>query len=83
MEPQLADEIRKAINGNYALGNERFQKEIEKMLNRRVVPGKSGRPKENRFMIGNRGPSPIVRPPLFLFASNRCPLCNPYHIGLE
>jgi putative transposase len=45
MEPQLADEIRKATNGNFALGNERFQKEIEKILNRRVVPGKPERPK--------------------------------------
>ncbi|MFC1773499.1 transposase [Pseudomonadota bacterium] len=36
--------IRDATNGNYALGDGRFQQEIEKMLRRRVAPGKSGRP---------------------------------------
>ena len=36
--------IRQATNGNYALGEKRFQVEIERMLKRRVTPGKSGRP---------------------------------------
>ncbi len=36
--------IRDATNGNYVLGDGRFQEEIEKMIGRRVVPGKSGRP---------------------------------------
>jgi len=30
-------EIRKATNGNYALGNTRFQQEIEQMLKRRYT----------------------------------------------
>ncbi len=38
------EEIRKATNGNFALGNERFQKEIAAALGRRVSPGKTGRP---------------------------------------
>jgi putative transposase len=38
------DEIRQATNGNYALDNSRFTREIETMLQRRVIPGKSGRP---------------------------------------
>jgi putative transposase len=37
-------EIRNATNGNYALGNERFKTEIERVLKRRTTPGKSGRP---------------------------------------
>ena len=36
-------EIRKATNGNYAFGNDRFKKEIEQMLARRATPGRSGR----------------------------------------
>mgnify|MGYP001812919910 CR=1 FL=1 len=40
----LIDEIRQATNGNYVLGDERFNREIELMLQRRVTPGKAGRP---------------------------------------
>lgn len=36
--------IRQATNGNYVLGDNRFQDEIARMLQRRVVAGKSGRP---------------------------------------
>ena len=43
MEPERIAEIRAATNGNYALGNDRFKKEVEQMLNRRAIPGKSGR----------------------------------------
>ena len=32
------NEIRKATNGKYVLGNDRFKDEIEDMLQRRVVP---------------------------------------------
>jgi putative transposase len=39
------DEIRSAVNGGFALGNERFKAEIAAMLGRRVEPGKSGRPR--------------------------------------
>ena len=38
------DEIRKATNGNFALGNERFRREVAAKLGRRVEPGKPGRP---------------------------------------
>ena len=38
-EPLLVEEIRAATNGNYALGNDRFRKEIEQALGRRAVPG--------------------------------------------
>ena len=40
----LVDEIRKATNGHFALGDLRFALEIEKAMGRRVWPGKSGRP---------------------------------------
>jgi len=45
LDEQAIAEIRIATNGNYVLGNKRFQNEIEKMLGRRVTLGKSGRPK--------------------------------------
>ena len=45
LEPGLVDEIRRATNGNYALGNERFAKQVALALGRRVTPGKSGRPR--------------------------------------
>ena len=46
LEPGLVDEIRKATNGNFALGDGRFVSEIEAAIGRRVVPGKSGRPRK-------------------------------------
>lgn len=45
LEPALVDEIRRATNGNFALGNERFAAQVSLALDRRVVPGKSGRPR--------------------------------------
>jgi len=47
LEPELIDEIRRAINGNYVPGDARFSAEIEAMLQRRVTPGKAGRPEKN------------------------------------
>jgi putative transposase len=40
----LIEEIRSATNGNYALGRECFQKQIEVALGRRAVRGTAGRP---------------------------------------
>ncbi len=40
--------IRHATNGNYILGDTRFQKEIAQTLQRRVVAGKRGRPTKVR-----------------------------------
>jgi len=49
LEPGLVDEIRRATNGNFALGNERFAAEVSSTLGMRATPGKGGRPrKENR-----------------------------------
>ncbi len=47
LDPGLVDEIRKATNGNFALGDTRFTADIEAAIGRRVVPGKSGRPRKN------------------------------------
>jgi putative transposase len=47
LEPGMVDEIRKATNGNFVLGNDRFKEEISKVLGRRVQPGKAGRPVKN------------------------------------
>ena len=44
LESGEMDKIRKATNGNFALGNNRFKEEISEMLGRRVTPGKAGRP---------------------------------------
>jgi putative transposase len=46
LDPGLVDEIREATNGNYVLGSSRFQEEVAKALGRRVVRGRSGRPKK-------------------------------------
>ena len=45
LEPGLVDEIRRATNGNYALGNAAFAEQVTSALGRRAVPGKSGRPR--------------------------------------
>lgn len=46
LEPGLVDEIRRATNGNFALGDERFAAQISSVLGRRAMPGKSGRPRK-------------------------------------
>ena len=46
LEHGLVDEIRRATNGNFALGSERFGAELAQLLGRRVTPGKSGRPRK-------------------------------------
>lgn len=45
LDPGLVDQIRAATNSNYALGSGRFAEEVTKALGRRVVRGRSGRPK--------------------------------------
>lgn len=46
LEPGLVDQIRRATNGNFVLGNERFATEVAAVIGRRVLPGKSGRPRK-------------------------------------
>ena len=48
LDSGLVDEIRNATNGNYVLGSSRFQEQVAKALGRRVVRGRSGRPKKER-----------------------------------
>jgi putative transposase len=43
LDEALVERIREATNGNYALGNQRFQAEIEWTLGRRARRGKAGR----------------------------------------
>jgi putative transposase len=44
LDPETLKAIRTATNGNCVLGDNRFQETIARILNRRVTPGKSGRP---------------------------------------
>lgn len=46
LEPGIVDAIRMATNGNFALGDTRFGKQISSALGRRAIPGQSGRPKK-------------------------------------
>lgn len=46
LKPGVVDEIRKATNGNFLLGDTRFAAEVAATLGRRVQPGKSGRPRK-------------------------------------
>jgi putative transposase len=46
LDPEIIDSIRKSTNGNFALGNDRFQNEIAQTLKRRVTPGNAGRPRK-------------------------------------
>ena len=52
LEPGLVDEIRRATNGNYALGSTLFAEQIGAALGRRVSRGSPGRP---RKVIDSRG----------------------------
>ena len=42
------DKIRKTTNGNFSLGDNRFNAEISEMLGHRVSPGKAGRPRKKQ-----------------------------------
>jgi putative transposase len=53
LEPGEIDKIRKATNGNFALGSSRFQEEIGTMLGRRVIPGQAGRPRKDVNVMKN------------------------------
>ena len=56
LDPGLVDSIRRATNGNYALGDARFAEQISKALGRRVVPGQAGRPRKNSRPDFDGGP---------------------------
>ena len=47
LEPGMIDQIRRASNGSYAIGCDRFREQIEAMTGRRTTPGRSGRPFSN------------------------------------
>ena len=49
LEPGIVNKIRKATNGNFVLGNDRFQAEIAQALVRRVIPGIVGRPRKQKI----------------------------------
>ena len=61
------DEIRRATNGNFALGSERFAARVAEVIGRRAIPGQSGRPRKSvepqsgELFLGNRGLSPVFR----------------------
>lgn len=44
LETATADRIRRATNGNFALGSARFADDLAAALGRRVMPGRPGRP---------------------------------------
>ena len=52
MDADTVDRIRAATNGNYVLGDRRFEAEIAAALKRRVARGKAGRPKKS---VAERG----------------------------
>jgi putative transposase len=52
LAPGDLDKIRKATNGNFALGTDRFSEEVSKMIDRRVSPGKAGRPRKSSGEAG-------------------------------
>jgi putative transposase len=45
LEPELLTAIRKATNGNFALGNKVFSQKMAEILGKRTEPGTPGRPK--------------------------------------
>lgn len=47
LETDRIDAIRRATNGNFALGNASFAAQISAALGRRATPGAPGRPKRN------------------------------------
>jgi putative transposase len=48
LDPEVVDALRAATNGGWALGGERFKRQIAKALGRRVAPLARGRPRKER-----------------------------------
>lgn len=55
LDEEVVGQIRGATNGNFALGGERFQKEVEAMLGRRARRGQAGRPGKCEVMDADQG----------------------------
>ena len=51
VDRDVDNQIRLATNGNYVLGNKRFEEQIARALGRRVTKGKAGRPKARETSI--------------------------------
>ncbi len=49
LEPGLVDQIRRATNGNFVLGSERFAAEVAAVIGRRTLPGNAGRPRKKQL----------------------------------
>ena len=54
LDEAVVGKIRSATNGNFALGSERFQREIEAALGRRASRGQAGRPSNNSVNDDNQ-----------------------------
>ena len=54
LNAEMVEEIRKSTNGNFALGGERFTREIEEALARRARRGDSGRPRRKQDSASQR-----------------------------
>lgn len=46
LDPELIDRLRRATNGNFALGDLAFTEQISQAIGRRATPGISGRPRK-------------------------------------
>jgi putative transposase len=55
LDEEVVGQMRSATNGNYALGSERFQREIEVTLGRRARRGQAGRPSKDTIEDTNQG----------------------------
>lgn len=55
LDEEVVGQIRSSTNGNYALGSERFQREIEATLGRRASRGQSGRPGKDAKVDAGQG----------------------------
>ena len=51
LEPGVVDQIRRASNGNFVLGSERFAAEVAVVLGRRTLPGRPGRPRQEAMPV--------------------------------
>jgi putative transposase len=55
LDEEVVGQIRSATNGNFALGGERFQRDIEAALGRRARRGQAGRPGNDSTNDANQG----------------------------
>lgn len=62
LDADVVHHIEAALAHNHLLGNDRFRREVEEMLRRRLGTGRPGRPRKLKDETSKSGDAPVPRP---------------------